>query len=238
MKEPPKAAKRSEQEHWDRVFRELQLVRPQYDLWLDAYERYLSLAKEEPILDLGCGIGCDTLYLAERGYRVVACDLSEEALRRIRRYIPEAETKQVDMTAGLPFADGSFGAVVADLSLHYFAWNETVNAVNDIARVLKPGGALLARFNSVRDVHYGAGLGTELEPNYYEHEGRRKRFFDEPALRRLFHDWPIEALRETDMLRYGKPKRCWELAAVRPQAKMSAGRGEADDPERTAENGA
>lgn len=205
----------SDREHWNEVYSGLQLGKPVYDLWLDGYERILAGVKLDAVIDLGCGYGCDTLYLTERGYRVTACDLSEEALRRIREYIPEAETKQVDMTAGLSFADGSAGAVVADLSLHYFAWRDTVNIVNDIARVLKPSGVLLARFNSVRDVHYGAGLGVELEPNYYEHEGRRKRFFDETDLRTLFADWSIEAVRETEMHRYGKPKRCWEVAAVK-----------------------
>ncbi|GAA3409442.1 class I SAM-dependent methyltransferase [Paenibacillus hodogayensis] len=204
-----------DQEHWNGVYNRLDLGKPVYDLWLDAYAPFLDGAKNDAIIDLGCGYGCDTLYLTERGYRVIACDFSEEALRRIAEHIPEAETKQVDMTAGLPFEGGSAGAVVADLSLHYFAWQDTVNIVNDIARVLKPRGVLLARFNSVGDVHYGAGLGVELEPNYYEHDGRRKRFFDEGDLLRLFADWEIKALRETDLHRYGKPKRCWELAAVK-----------------------
>lgn len=78
-----------------------------------------------------------------------------------------------------------------------------LNIVNDIARVLKPRGFLLARFNSVGDVHYGAGLGVELEPNYNEHDERRKLFFDEGDLHRLFADWGIEAVRETDLHRYG-----------------------------------
>ncbi|REE55336.1 methyltransferase family protein [Paenibacillus taihuensis] len=204
-----------DQEHWNQVYNRLSLGKPVYDLWLDDYEPLLAEAKNDAIIDLGCGYGCDTLYLTERGYRVIACDFSEKALGHIAEHIPEAETKQVDMTEGLPFADGSVGAVVADLSLHYFAWEDTVHIVNDIARVLKPRGVLLARFNSVGDVHYGAGLGVELEPNYYEHEGRRKRFFDEGDLRQLFADWGIEAVKETDMLRYGKPKLCWELAAVK-----------------------
>ncbi|WP_231571236.1 class I SAM-dependent methyltransferase [Gordoniibacillus kamchatkensis] len=131
---------KSDREHWNDVFSELQLGKPVYDLWLDSYGQLLAGTKDDAVIDLGCGYGCDTLYLAERGYRVIACDLSEEALRRIHEHIPEAATTQVDMTAGLPFADGSAGAVVADLSLHYFAWDTTVRIVREIARVLKPAG--------------------------------------------------------------------------------------------------
>ncbi|NBD25539.1 class I SAM-dependent methyltransferase [Paenibacillus glycinis] len=205
----------SDQEHWDLVYNRLYLEKPIYDLWLDAYEPFLAGTKNDAIIDLGCGYGCDTLYLTERGYRVIACDFSEMALSRIAEHIPEAETRQIDMTEGLPFAGGSAGAVVADLSLHYFAWQDTVNIVNDIDRVLKAQGVLLARFNSVGDIHYGAGLGLELEPNYYEHDGRRKRFFDERDLLLLFADWEIKSIRETDLYRYSKPKRCWELVAVK-----------------------
>ncbi|MBJ3791971.1 methyltransferase domain-containing protein, partial [Bacillus sp. OA1] len=118
-----------------------------------------------------------------------------------------------DMTGGLPFPDGSARAVVADLSLHYFHWDDTVSIVSEIARVVGTGGLLLARLNSTCDVHYGAGQGIELEPRYYEHEGRRKRFFDEADMRRLFDGWAINVLKETDMHRYRKPKICWEMAA-------------------------
>ena len=40
---------------------------PVYDLWLDEYKDILEKNKDNDILDLGCGIGADTLYLIERG---------------------------------------------------------------------------------------------------------------------------------------------------------------------------
>lgn len=205
--------KRSEAEHWNEVFANLKLGKPQVDFWLEKYELMLGSAQDGPIIDLGSGYGCDTLFLTERGYRVIACDFSSEALEIIRKYVPSAETNQFDMTGGLPFPDGSAKAVVADLSLHYFYWSDTVSIVSEIARVVGTGGWLLARFNSTRDILYGAGQGIQLEPHYYEDEGRRKRFFDEADLRRLFDGWAINVLTETDMHRYGKPKICWELTA-------------------------
>lgn len=206
--------KRSEAEQWNEVFAGLELRKPQTDLWLEKFETGLESAQEGPIIDLGCGNGSDFLFLTERGYRVIACDFSSEALANIRRHMPGAETKQFDMTGGLPFPDSSARAVVADLSLHYFYWDDTVSIVSEIARVVGKGGLLLARLNSTRDVHYGAGQGIQLEPHYYEQEGRRKRFFVEADLRRLFAGWVIDALTETEMHRYGKPKICWELAAA------------------------
>jgi SAM-dependent methyltransferase len=116
------------------------------------------------------------LFLTERGYRVIACDFSSKALAIIHKYTPGAKTMLFDMTGRLPFSDGSARAVVADLSLHYFCWDVTVSIVSEIARVVSTGGLLLARLNSTRDVNYWAVQGFQVEPCYYEHEGRRKRF--------------------------------------------------------------
>lgn len=205
------------QAHWNRIFGKLDIGKPKYDDWLDRHTELLRRSADVPVIDLGCGYGCDTLYLAERGYRVIACDLAEEALRRVREHIPEAETRQFNVLDGLPFADGGARVIIADLSLHYFSRRDTFRAIAEIRRVLGFNGVLLARFNSVRDVNYGAGVGVELEPGYYEHEGHRKRFFTEDHLRELFaadSGWNIAYLEETDMLRFGAQKKCWELAAV------------------------
>jgi len=205
--------KRSEADHWNEAFSERKLGKPRGDFWLEKYGPSLAAAQEGPVIDLGCGSGCDALFLTERGFRVIACDFSSEALAIIQNDIPGAETMQFDMKGGLPFPDRSAKAIVADLSLHYFHWDVTVSIVSEIARVLGTGGLLLARLNSTRDVHYGAGQGNELEPHYYEREGRRKRFFDNVDLERLFDGWAIDVLMETEMHRFAKPKICWELKA-------------------------
>lgn len=65
---------------------------PVYDLWLDEYKNILQENKDNEILDLGCGIGADTLYLLERGYNVLSCDFSVEALKSIENNIPNSKT--------------------------------------------------------------------------------------------------------------------------------------------------
>src|ERR1051325_10490770 len=42
------------------------------------------------VLEIGCGTGADTEYLAKLGVRVVACDPSEEMLSRTRRRLETA----------------------------------------------------------------------------------------------------------------------------------------------------
>jgi SAM-dependent methyltransferase len=202
-----------EKSYWNRVFAGLDNNKPVYDDWLDKHAARLEASRNVPVIDLGCGIGCDTLYLSERGFRVLACDLSEEALDRVRQYVPEAVTMQVNLLGPLPFESDSAMTVIADLSLHYFSWSDTEAVLAELQRVLRPDGILLCRLNSVNDAEYGAGQGIEIEPHYYEHEGRRKRFFDEQQIDLLFQKWDTVYKQETVMNRYRLPKRLWEIAA-------------------------
>lgn len=181
--------------------------------WLDAYDPILELSGRIPIIDLGCGAGHDTGVLLGKGYSVLACDCSQEAIRLISERCPGARTMVFDMRKGLPLPDASARVLVSDLSLHYFDWATTERIVAEIERVLDAEGRLLCRVNSTKDLNYGAGQGSEIEPNFFEADGWRKRFFDEPALRKLFRDgWEILSILEKGMERYGKPKILWELS--------------------------
>ena len=121
---------------------------------------------------------------------------------------------QLDLRAPLPFADASFGAAIASLSLHYFDWATTERAVAEIRRCLLPGGLLLCRLNSTADVLHGAQGHEEIEPRFYRVRARyaeTKRFFDRADLDRLFGNWAVESVQETTVLRYEQPKVAWEI---------------------------
>lgn len=180
-----------------------------YDDWLDAFLPVLRGAWG-PVLDLGCGSGNDTLYLVERGIEVLPCDCDPEIAANVRRNFPEvARVTLFDMARGLPFPDGFCGAVIADLSLHFFDAETTFFILGEIKRVLAPGGVLLFRVNSRKDARRGNGE-TELEPGLFQlADGRRKRFFDEAMLTRFFTGWTLSALSEGVMHRYAKPKTLW-----------------------------
>lgn len=78
-------------EMWDNWSKRRSSI-PAYDLWLDEYKDILEQNKKNTILDLGCGIGADTLYMLERGYDVLSCDFSNEALKSIQDNIPNSKS--------------------------------------------------------------------------------------------------------------------------------------------------
>ena len=188
---------------------------PVYDNWLDDYNDILTENKDTEILDLGCGIGANTLYLTERGFNVLSCDFSNEALKSISKNIPNSKTKYLDMLETFPFANESYSLVIADLSLHYFDNDATIQIMSEIKRILKENGVLLARVASVNDFNFGAGIGEQLEKNFYFEGDYTKRFFDQEDVNKYFGIIGTLESFETSMTRneeeYSKPKVLYQI---------------------------
>jgi SAM-dependent methyltransferase len=201
-------------QEWNKRFLSCGCNKPKLDDWLDKFMYILEQSKDVPIVDLGCGYGNDTLYLCERGYKVISCDYSEEALKRLQYFIPDPDTRLFNMLDGLPFPNDSVKVLIADLSLHYFSSEDTCRVIKDISRVLTTGGTLICRVNSVDDIEFGAGQGIRLEDNFYDIDGKLKRFFDRKQIDCFFSDWGMEHVCECEMNRYPKLKRVWEIAAM------------------------
>jgi SAM-dependent methyltransferase len=201
--------------YWNGVYRAVGKRTPRADGWLDAHLAYLPAQAGARILDLGCGRGVNAACLAQKGYSVVACDVSRVALGQLAHGGCAGEIVCLDMRDALPFVDGAFSAVVADLSLHYFGWVRTRQIEREVRRVLVSGGVLLGRVNSIQDRSYGAGLGVEVEANYVDIDGHYKRFFDPEQVRELFRGWRIEQLVARTTLRYGRPKEVIAFVCVK-----------------------
>jgi len=183
--------------------------------WLDKWKALIDGQSASPgILELGCGSGRDTRWLAGQGYAdITAADLSRDALLECRKAVSSAQFACLDLREGLPFSGGRFDVVIASLCLHYFTWDVTVRIVREIRRCLADNGVLVCRVNSTEDVHYGAAGYREIARHYYDVEGKAKRFFDEDDMVRLFGgDWECLSRREITIDRYEKPKTVWEAA--------------------------
>lgn len=199
-------------ERWNAIHADYSPEQIVCDDWLEMFALEIESCLS-PIIDLGCGGGNDTKYLLERGKKVIACDYSHAAITNIRKNFPEAVAECFDMAEGLPFAEDSADLVIADLSLHYFSKQTSEFVLNEIKRVLKKGGLLLARVNSINDFHHGAGEGEEIEHHLYRTvDGRLKRFFDKEDIDLFFADWDITCAAESTMRRYALPKALWTLA--------------------------
>lgn len=91
------------------------------------------------VADVGCGPGRATAYLQQLGAGVVAVDISHVSLSLARKRAPQAAFVQAS-NLSLPFATGSFDAVVSDGVIHHTPDARRSFAEN--ARILAPGGTM------------------------------------------------------------------------------------------------
>ena len=118
--------------------------------WIMArIEREASLLRGQHLLEIGCGMGYDSLEFIKRGVRVTATDLTPNAVALAQRHFElegvTAEDVRTANALSLPFADESFDAVWSNGVLH--ATGDTAQAVREVRRVLRRGGrAIISHF--------------------------------------------------------------------------------------------
>jgi SAM-dependent methyltransferase len=132
------------------------------------------LPEQGALLELGAGLGQDSAYFAEQGYKAIATDLNIDKL--VAMAGDKFATQAVDLREKLPFDDNTFEVVYAHLSLHYFDEQTTEQIFAEIYRILKPGGVLAFLTNATADPEYGQG--KQIGENYFEIEGTAKRYFN------------------------------------------------------------
>jgi len=101
------------------------------------------LEPEWTVADLGCGTGAFAGMVAPFVRRVVAVDRSPEMLEAASARlhgVPGVELRQGELEA-LPLENGEVDLAMALLVLHYVV--EPLQAIREMARVLKPGGRLV-----------------------------------------------------------------------------------------------
>ena len=114
-----------------------------------------NIAGGMKVLDAGCGYGRNLVHLLREGAAVYALDANPEGVAHVRALARELapslpdENFQVGAIEKMPFADG-FADVVMCSSVLHFARDEKhfLAMVEDLWRVLRPGGLLFVRLGS------------------------------------------------------------------------------------------
>lgn len=140
------------------------------------------------VLDTGCGDGPFVGPLLETGAVVTGADIAEEALRRARRRAPGARYVRVEPHGPWPFEDGAFELVWASEVIEHVA--DTEGWVNEVRRVLRPGGLLLVTTPRVERLH------VPPDPR-----GQHLRFYSRSSLGALLSDMGFA---EVDVTAHGE----------------------------------
>lgn len=114
----------------------------------DDLERLIEIGEWAPnqhALDVATGGGHTALAVAPHVEQITVTDLTPRMLEQAQAYLTSQGVTNADFQEAdaeqLPFADKSFDRVTCRIAPHHFP--NIVQAVREIARVLKPGGIFL-----------------------------------------------------------------------------------------------
>jgi ubiquinone/menaquinone biosynthesis C-methylase UbiE len=174
------------------------------------------------LLEVGCGIGVDSIQLARCGFTVTAVDLTESALAVAREYSRRRGVDidfQLGNAEGLQFPDESFDAVYSFGVLHHTP--DIERSIAEVRRVLRAGGRayvmLYHRDSLVNLVHRVLRIPYESPRDRNDHCPVVYTFSRRQA-RRLFAGFSEVSMRSAYPFTYGFGPLCTRTPswALRP----------------------
>ncbi len=127
-----------------------------------------------PVVEVGCGPGHVTAYLAAAGAVATGIDLTPEMVEQARRRFPGGDYQVGDLrTLMRPTTADGWGAVLAWYSLIHLAGSELSGAVEALVRPIRPGGTLVVSLH--------AGDQVRTNTSWFDHEIDLDFVFHRPA---------------------------------------------------------
>ena len=146
--------------------------------------------KINKIIELGAGLGRDSVLFAKNSIQTMAMDYSKSGIKIINQKAKKnnlsefLSTKIFDIRKKLPFKDNSVDACFSHM-LYCMALsnNELLSLNNEICRILKPKGINIYTARNTNDADYKQGIhrGEDL----YENQGFIVHFFSKDKIETL-----------------------------------------------------
>ena len=204
-----------QQGHWQRTYRAHPRMYGQQPSAAAVHAgEVFRAAGARRVVELGAGHGRDALYLAGEGFHVTATDFSAVALAQLdaqaqaRDLTGMVETVEHDVRRALPLPDASADGVFAHMLLCMNLTTSEIRAlVEEVGRILRPGGTFVYTVRHTGDAHYRAGIGHG--DDVWEHGGFAVHYFPRDLVDELAEGWEaaeVHAFEEGEL-----PRRLWRV---------------------------
>lgn len=200
------------------------------DPWVVAGVRYFRSRRVRAVLDLGCGVGRHTAFLADEGFSAHGLDKSPFAVAAARANASGRRARSTfvvgDLLA-LPYRSESFDAVLAFNVVYHVDEDGLRQALAEVQRVLRPRGIYLTTMLSKRNREYGRGIeispNTFRQPEAIDDKVHPHTYSNAEDLTRLHRDFELVSAAEVEQSRPGSYHWhcCFELK--RQAAEQGAG---------------
>lgn len=162
--------------------------------------------KKIRILDLGCGAGCHTVFLAKEGFDTYATDISEQGLKVTKQRLKDNNLKAVFKSASMgnqPFKDNFFDGVISYGVFYYNNGLGYQKAVSELYRILKKGGLAFIFTRTTND--YRFKKGKEIEKNTFvldiedtNEKGMVQHFLGGEDVKKIFNKFEEVIIEKTE----------------------------------------
>ncbi len=146
--------------------------------------------KASKIVELGAGLGRDTIYFAKNSIHVEALDYSQTGIKNINQKVKQnnlsnlVNTKIFDVRKTLPFKDNSIEGVYSHMLYCMALTMSDLESLNkEIHRILKPGGINIYTVRHTEDGDYKKGI--HRREDMYENDGFIIHFFSRNKINSL-----------------------------------------------------
>ena len=161
----------------------------------------LKFLKNKNIVELGAGLGRDTIFFAQNSIYVEALDYSQEAIKAINIKSKKLElkefikTKVFDVRKKLPFNNDTIDACFSHMLYCMALSNLDLENLNkEIHRILKPGGINIFTVRHTGDGDYKNGI--HIGEDLYENDGFIVHFFSKDKINRFSKNFEILNIEE------------------------------------------
>ena len=163
----------------------------------------LKFFKGKNIVELGAGLGRDTIFFAQNSVYVEALDYSKKAIEIIEKKSKESnltnfiKTKILDIRKKLPYQNGTMDACFSHMLYCMALSNSDLENLNkEVLRILKPGGINIYTVRNTEDGDYKNGnhIGEDL----YENDGFIVHFFSKNKINNLSKGFEILDIEKFD----------------------------------------
>lgn len=150
---------------WEKIYKEKGEVYSDVIPKIKKYAKIFKKKQYKNILDLGCGTGRHSIYLAQKGFVIYSLDISKTGIDILKK-----KAKSLDLTnikfkvhdmKKIPCPNNFFDAVICIFTLGHGVLKDNEKTINEIYRVLKPKGIIITELMSVKDKTYGKGKKVE-----------------------------------------------------------------------------
>lgn len=166
-------------------------------------------------LDLGCGLGRHTILFAKNNFKVLAFDLSEDALKKTKQWAEELNLSNINFSRGdmlkLPYENSSVDCILCRNVISHTDTDGMKKIINEIDRVLRNDGECYLTLGSKESWGFkqnwpNVDENTKIRIEDGPENGIPHFYADYKLIKKLFKNFKIEFIKQIENFYESKEK--------------------------------